>query len=194
MIDYESYVTSDGVIKHAKGTTLNVKEFKPLLLPERGELLEEGRQYLLTPLARDMLDKEFGYRGVPTVVECVRRRVAPTRIVSTTTNLETEVYTQSIVLLDEQQATFRAFLAHRRHITFPLDLAAMDSRAEMYAESHVIPASLVEEWAEETKKYPISRKFRGCTLRWWEAGAKEHGEFVPRKSAKREKINLSCLD
>lgn len=172
--------------------------FGPLVLPEKGEDLLEGYQYLLTPLARDMLSNIYGYRGLPTVVECIRRRVAATCIRSLTENLETGEQRWTVMDLDHQDATFRVRTGGLRPIIFTIDLAEMARRAPVYMETHKIPDSLIDNWEEETRKYPLNLRFRGCTWRWWAQGAPLTSTYVPRKKGdplrKREKIDLSCLD
>lgn len=165
--------------------------YKPLLLPEKAEDLLEGRQYALTPLARLILDEVYGLRGVPTIVECLHRKIAKTRVTTRTENLETGEIKEGITILSEQKATFKAFLGFKRVVKFELDLIKMGELAPYYNSSHRLPA-LEEDWFENTSQQPLSHKLRGQPLRWWVRGAPIGGKL--RVGRKAESLDLSILD
>lgn len=181
--------------------------YLPLILPERGEDLLEGRQYILSPLARDMLYKVYNQRGVPQIIECIRRKVAKTRIATLTQTYGTDeksglevIKSQQwhVLELDAQEATFRCSMGWYNPLVFCIDLEDMYDRASTYAETHVIPDSLVEEWSEYTKLRPLNEKIRGCTARWWQKGAIVPSISGRKKAGTKEeekvKIDLSWLD
>ncbi len=112
----------------------------PKELPARGEDLMPGYQYELDPAARRTIDDTFGIRGVPTYVECTKKRVAACRRVTVTTNLETGAEHRSETVEPEQQATFRAYLGGKRIAVFTLDLPKL---AE--ARAALVPADLAKE-------------------------------------------------
>lgn len=162
----ENYVSNDG--------------YKPLVLPLRGEDLSPGRQYLLTPLARLILEDRFGLHNVPTVVECLSARHPATCIRSCVENLETGQVLWTVSQLPEREATFRAFLGKGRILKFTVDLRKLEELAPFYSTSHKLP-KLEEDWFTETAKYDRSianRKFRGQPLRWW---ARESDPDAPAK-------------
>lgn len=175
----ENYCSTDG--------------YKPMVLPAKGEDLLEGRQYLLTPLARLILQEEYGIRGVPTVVECTKRKVAATRMETTSTNLETGEVRKSLVVLEPQRATFRAFMALKRVIRFELDIAKLEEFAPMYDKSHKLPA-LEEDWFAQRSLPSTHHKFRGQSLRFWS----RPDNYQPRSGAlapaRIKSIDLSILD
>lgn len=177
----ENYCSTDG--------------YRPLLLPVKGEELLEGRQYALTPLARLILSEHYGIRGVPTIVECTKRKVAATRLETTCTNLETGEIKKSVVTIEPQRATFRAFIKFRSVMRFELEIAKLEELEPFYNNSHKLPA-LEDDWFAQRSLQPTHKKFRGCTLRWWTKGAVEGGEFKPfmKRGARLEKIDLSLLD
>lgn len=179
-------------------TWVKSEGYKPLLLPLSGEDLLEGRQYALTPLARSIAMELSGKADIPTVVECLYRRVAATEIVSTTTNLETgTVKTQKIVLA-AQAATFRY-----GKDKFELDFALLEARAPAYVAGHGLRGTLSTSlalaearWFETHEEVPLSRRLRGAPLRWWKQGcpnAKPSTGFR-RKAATPKEIDLSILD
>jgi hypothetical protein len=175
----ENYVSSDG--------------YKPLPLPERGEDFQEGRQYALTPLARLILKKEYGLSNVPTIVECLLRKVAATRIATHTLNRETGEAKWTVMELAPQDATFRAYLGRTTVLKFTIDVAKLIALEPMYNKSHELP-TMEADWFKHRSLQPLHKKLRGCTLRWWEAGSvvpKAPG--APRARATRV-IDLSCLD
>lgn len=173
------------------------KDFRPLILPEKGEQLERGRQYVLTPLARLILQEKYGLFGVPTVVECIQHKVARTLVQVMRTNLDTGKSTYSIQELPGQEATFRVFLGVGRVLKFEVDLVKLEEFAPFYADSHKLPA-LEDDWFATRCLPPTNRKFRGCTLRWWSKSEEvKLGEsFKPymRKRVKEEsKVDLSLF-
>lgn len=191
----ENYVTSDG--------------FKPLVLPERGEDLIVGRQYALTPLARHIIAEEYGLRGLPTVVECIRSRVAACEITIIRKNVETGKTTTVTRREEEQSETFRAYLGATNKPVFIVSLKKLEELAEFYDQSHKLPgdvnkhtaeqlARLEEEWFKVTSQMS-NTKFRGQPLRWWSRGdsgaaptaKKLTGGTVIRA---RKEIDLSILN
>src|SRR5690606_26286682 len=165
----------------AKGDiTLSAQEgFKPLPLPRKGEDLEQGRQYMLSPLARLIIDEVFGYRGVPTYVECLRKKVARTRITTTTENLETGEVKTSSMELEAQVETFRAFMAYKRVLKFSIDLERLHSSEGIYANSPKL------KFYEMTCEYQAKLKARG------QGPKRERRNGV--SESKIQKIDLSLL-
>lgn len=104
--------------------------FKPLPLPSRGEDLYPGRQYYLSPIARTLIDEVFGIRGLPSIVECLHKRVPPTRMTVTSENLETGATRTQVTILDSQDATFR--VQGGIGSKFTIDLAVLAERNEQY--------------------------------------------------------------
>lgn len=104
--------------------------FRPLRLPLRGEDLQPGRQYYLSPVARAIIDEVFGIRGLPSIIECLRCRVAKTRMTVTTFNYETGKEVTKVTELDGQDAAFhvRGGIVNK----FTLDLVEVAKRQEMY--------------------------------------------------------------
>ena len=181
----ENYVTSDG--------------YRPLILPESGELLQVGRQYALTPLARLILVEEYGLRGVPTMVTCIRKKAPPTRVITTTINLETNKAVQTEEEFPGQEACFSAYVGGGKHLKFEINLAKLDSLAPFYDKSHKLPA-FEQDWLNTRSLPPTHAKFRGCSLRWWNKGAitpkipgspRVNGTCGPRE---KKVIDLSILD
>lgn len=164
--------------------------FKPLCLPERGEDLQEGRQYVLTPLARLILVEEFGLAGLPRVVECIHRRVFATRLTTVSENLETKVSKTSVIDLPAQDASFR----YGKN-KFVLDLAKLVDLAPFYADSHKLPTE-EEKWFETREQYPLARRLRGAPLNWWKQGCPDpkSGYSGPRRARAAKEIDLSILD
>lgn len=109
--------------------------FRPLPLPARGEDLLPGRQYYLNPLARLVVSDVYGLRGLPSVIECLAKKVSPTRIETITTNLATGQVSRREHLLPEQAACFRVFGGPNRIIKFNLDLEHVEARKPFYADS-----------------------------------------------------------
>lgn len=187
----ENYLGSDG--------------FRPLVLPERGEDLLEGRQYALTPLFRLILKEEYGLVNVPTIVECFHKKIPATLLETRSTNLETGEVRESKMELPAQSACFRAFLGHGRILKFEVELLKLDEMAPFYDPSHQLPGQKKEyldreiekmerDWFAQSSLQPIHRKFRGCTLRWWSKGAPtKEGTFILRKK-RRCTVDTSLLD
>jgi hypothetical protein len=174
---------------------LDKKDFRPMVLPERGEQLEKGRQYVLTPLARLILQEKYGICGVPTIVECILIKTPPMRVEVLRTNLETNKSQYSIIESEGQEATFRVFMGvGRPSLKFEIDLLKLAEFAPFYADSHKLPA-LEADWFATRCLPSVHQKFRGCTLRWWSKGAStESSDFVPYKRAARKVPDLSLLD
>jgi len=168
--------------------------FRPMVLPDSGEELLEGRQYVLTPLARVILLEAYGLGNIPTIVECVHRKIAATIVLTRTINLETGQVSKSRLKLQPQAASFRAFLQKGRVVRFELDIKKLDELAPFYSDSHKIP-QMEEDWFATRCLPPLNRKFRGCTLRWWDKGAevKLGGSFKPYMRRKQA-VDLSILD
>ena len=126
----------------------------PKELPLRGEDLMPGYQYELDPAARRAIDERFGVRGVPTYVECIKKRCAPCVRETRVTNLETGAVHESRIEEPEQPATFRAYLGGTRLAVFTLDLPALQR-----ARAAMTPAELVrDDRYERTDERPESRK------------------------------------
>lgn len=166
--------------------------FKPLLLPLTGEELQPGRQYLLTPVARVILEEVYGLFNIPTVVECLHAKRPATIVRSITQNAETgKVISTSVMEVEGREATFRAFLSKGKHVVFCLSLEKMEELVPFYNTSHKIPIK-EEEWFEVTSKYPPG-KFRGCTLRWWKQGAVVGKIPGSPRAASTKKVDISIL-
>lgn len=126
----------------------------PKELPSRGEELMPGYQYELDPAARRAIFELYGLAGVPTYVECIKKRCAPCKRVSITTNLETNEEFRHEVTEPEQQATFRAYLGGKRLAVFSLDLPALIERR-----AALTPADLVkDDDYSRSDERPESRK------------------------------------
>jgi hypothetical protein len=163
--------------------------YKPQILPERGEDLMEGRQYALTPLARLVLEREYGYGGLPTVLECLLRKVCRTTITTHTFNHETRKHKVSRLRLDPQEETFRAFTAGGI-VKFSFSIAKLDELAPFYDPSHSIPgakwgktdidklAKLEDDWFNTRHLPSTHRKVAGRTLRWWSKHEIVDGKYV----------------
>lgn len=179
----DTYVTLDG--------------YRPLALPLTGEELIEGRQYALTPLARLILREEYGLAGIPTVVECLHKKVAKTTITTSTLNHETNEVKVSVMQLEAQPASFRVFLAVGRILKFELDIAKLEEFAPFYDKSHKLP-EMEAEWFAQRHLTPVHHKFRGCSLRWWskneQAGTAARISSGGAKRVSARTINLSDLD
>jgi len=190
----ENYVTSDG--------------FKPLVLPLTGEELVVGRQYVLTPLARLIIAEEFGVKGLPTVVECLKCRVAATRITTIIENLETGEKIERVRNVEAQTETFRAYLGATNKPVFTVDIKKLEKLADFYDQSHKLPGDInkhtserlgqmEDEWFKVTSQQS-NNKFRGQPLRWWARG--NSGELPAEKSAKsaptakKRQVDLSILN
>lgn len=176
--------------------TLDRNSYRPHILPERGEDLVRGWQYVLTPLVRLILQERYGYYGVPTVVECLLIKTPPMRIEVMRTNLLTGKAQYSIQETEGQEATFRVFMGvGRPAIKFSVDFEQIALLAPMYADSHKLPA-LEEDWFETRHLPSPTEKLRGCSIRWWNKqrtwDKKESSNriSVPREKAK---IDLSIF-
>lgn len=190
----ENYVSTDG--------------FRPLILPATSEELLEGRQYALTPLVRLILKEVYSLVNVPTIVECFRRKVAASETYTRYTNLETKQVIEHTTQQPGQAACFRAFLGYGRIVKFELDLVKLEELAPFYDPSHQLPGQkkdyldkeiekMENDWFAQRSLYPIHRKFRGCTLRWWSKGAPsaDPNTVILRRPRKlKEKVDLSLLD
>lgn len=166
--------------------------FKPLPLPATGEELQPGRQYLLTPIARLILDEVYGLRGIPTCVECLHARRPETNIRSMTEDVETgKIIATNVVNVPAREATFRAFLGKGKIVRFEVSLKKMEEMVPFYDKSHKLP-ELEEEWFAVISKYPKG-KFRGCTLRWWDKGAEVPRAPGSRAAHLQKKLDLSIL-
>lgn len=108
--------------------------FKPLVLPSRGEDLMPGRQYALTPLARLMIEDIYGIAGVPTIVECIRRKVPAQEVTISTKNLETGEVRVRTEVHEFQPESFRAFNAYKRILKFSFSVDLLVEREAMYAD------------------------------------------------------------
>lgn len=178
--------------------TLERNAYRPHILPERGEDLVRGWQYLLTPLVRLILQEKYGYYGVPTVVECILVKTPPMRIQIMRTNLETGASLYSIQETEGQEATFRVYMGvGRPALKFCVNFEQLAELAPMYAESHKLPA-LEEDWFETRHLPSPSEKLRGCSIRWWNKqktwDKKENsGIFVPRAKKEKAKVDLSLF-
>ena len=143
----QNYVTNDG--------------FKPLPLPEKGEDLQQGRQYMLDPVARGAIEDMYGMAGVPAIIECLLAKRPATRIDSTSTNLETgEVRISQPIFLPCQHETFRAFQAHKRHLKFTIDLARVHEMRPFYAKAHKVSNRAPAQAREKVSKVLDLSMFR----------------------------------
>lgn len=109
--------------------------YKPLRLPAKGEDLEPGRQYALTPISRLVIEEMYGLKGVPTFVTCIHCRVAATRVTRIIENLETGHKTETVTIVEPQAATFSAFLSLKNRLKFTLDLERVRQAEAFYADS-----------------------------------------------------------
>lgn len=167
--------------------------FKPLPLPVEGEDLQPGRQYLLTPLVRLILDEVYGFRGVPTVVECLHARRPATIIRTMVQDAESgKTLSSSIMEVPAREATFRAFLGKGRVLKFEVSLARLADMAPFYDKSHKLPL-LEEEWFAATRQYPVGQKFRGQPLRWWDRGAPVGRQVGAARRLSSVKPDISVL-
>jgi hypothetical protein len=170
--------------------------YRPLVLPERGEDLLEGRQYALTPLARLVLEREFGLANVPTVVECILRKVAKTTLITRTFNHELRTRTVSRIRLPAQQETFRAYT--HTVFKFSLSLAKLYELAPYYDPSHQLPGSrfrdsdleklakLEQDWFNNRHLPSTHKKLAGRTLRWWSKHELVDGKYQLLPQYRRE--------
>lgn len=145
--------------------------YKPLRLPARGEDLEPGRQYALSPVSRLVIEEMYGLKGVPTFVTCIHCRVAPTKVTHIIENLETGHKHETVTKVDAQEACFSAFLTVRNRLRFTLDLERVRQAEAFYAES------------PKLTRYEESDELR--------QGVKAGGTNVPRA---RKLPDLSVLD
>ena len=119
-----------------------------------------GYQYELDPAARRLLDDVFGLRGVPTYVECTRKRVGACRRTLITENLETNTKHTTVTEEPGQEATFRYVSGHSRFTAFTLDLPAL-----VRARAAMTPAELhKEDRYVHTDERPESRKGRKAKI------------------------------
>lgn len=173
---------------------LTTEGYKPLILPERGEELQQGRQYALTPLVRLILHEVYGLSNIPTIVECLHPKVAATQVVTSRTNLETGQVTVASYTIEPQAATFRVFLALGRILKFEVDLVKIIELAPFYSTSHKLPA-FEEDWFKQRNLAPVNRHFRGCTYRWWSKREESLEDGVATKTTKtRKPLDLSILN
>ncbi len=133
---------------------LGTDGYKPLPLPPRGEDLYEGRQYYLSPIARLTIEEVYGLRGIPSFVECTRKKTPAQLIEIITTNLETKESKYRAETTAPKLATFRAFIKLGMVHQFTIDLEKVHSLREFYDKSHKV--SDYEE-TDELKK-PRSEK------------------------------------
>ncbi len=109
--------------------------YRPLPLPSRGEALEHGRQYALSPISRLVIEEVYGLRGIPTFVTCLRCRVARTRVTHVIENLETGQVHRSVTEVPEQDALFEAYFSVKNRVKFTIDLPRVREAEAFYADS-----------------------------------------------------------
>lgn len=111
--------------------------FRPLPLPTRGEDLQPGRQYVLTPQARRSLKDVYGYVNMPALVECLLAKRPATRIRSYHENLETGAGFWRVADFPGTDASFRAYVGNGKYLKFTLPLEKLKELEPYYDASHL---------------------------------------------------------
>lgn len=127
--------------------------YRPLHLPAKGEDLQEGRQYILDPIARAIIVDTYGLQP-PREIVCLSRKYSARTIKTITTYHETqEVVTHEHV--DEgRPPLFRAFMALNRIQKFTLDMEKIEALKPFYVDS-----PKVKDFEQEEKTHkPRSNK------------------------------------
>jgi len=128
--------------------------YAPLHLPKKGEDLQEGRQYILDPVARTIIVDVYGIQP-PREIVCLSRKYSSRTIKTITTYHETqEVVTHEHV--DEgRPPLFRAFMALNRIQKFTLDIEKVEQMRPFYKDSPKVNDFEQEEKTHKTKSTKV---------------------------------------
>lgn len=168
--------------------------YRPLALPVQGSDLQVGRQYVLTPLVRLILADEYGFRGIPTVVECIRAQRGATRLIIKEEHLsssgEVIASTERIEVREAQRACFSCYTGNKKFLRFEVEIDKLEALAPFYDKSHKLPAFEADWFKHASAQQWSSTRFRGQRLRWWAVGdsgavASDGADKAPATKAKR---------
>jgi len=131
--------------------------FPVLKLPIRGDMLLEGRQYYMSPVARAHVKEVWGV-DAPKTVECVRKRQPATRITTVSENLETGEVRKTEIVQHAHDPIFRAFNGHRKIFKFSFSCELLHEEEAKYRGSHVAREIEEDEKAAGHREPGASRR------------------------------------
>lgn len=137
--------------------------FIPHTLPKSGFDLIEGFQYVLSPVARSVIDDVYGIKNVPKYVECVRSQRDEVEFFSRQTNLRTGEVIERSFVQEGCQAVFRGLTGNKKFVKFELDLEFVHERAAAYATGDDADATLLLK--EVKKEYQEKKTTRSSSTR-----------------------------
>lgn len=133
--------------------------YSPLHLPQKGEDLQEGRQYILDPISRAVIVDMYGIQP-PREIVCLSKKYSSRTIKTITTYHDTQEVVMHEFTDEGRPPLFRAFMALNRILKFTIDIEKVEELKPFYKDS-----PKVKDFEREEKQHkPKSTKVKSTAV------------------------------